>query len=473
MKYDNPLYLSAIKQSLVSVVLNYIAPPLYLRGYDVDSLHRVWNRYELMLKMVIESTDIDTINQEIAEYDAFFQEHVEPDVWKNSLTIELMNGIQKNIKDMIDNELNKAGLWSKMKVNIAGYIIRAFAKSPILLKSPVPSYDYFNEAFNFCQKYNINGLSFSLLEPYSENYFYDLNALFESFIKTTGYPLDLISLNGTLNLKLNNTTDFTINKKQDREQFESLGYFSADKNSKQITGDMTLMIRAIHDNRMLEVLIHEHTHALDYFIGKKIAVSENTENAFLFSNAQESLLDKYDFLTEEYRNVLFKSYDFENKTTLSQYECNATFGYATDALIMRMFSQFYGRDSEELKEMMYYSPVIFEDIKDRLLGKTEGESAYADLKLLFNQPTSFIDNIVAHHISEIKIILFSSDMQLKCFYMTPNNKAERGFDAPHDHYSYFLSIEERFANAVALSAIHNDTEVMEAVKDLWQEAVKL
>lgn len=473
MKYDNPLYLSAIKQSLLSVILNHTAPPLYLRGYDVDRLHHIWNRYELMLKLVIESHDMDTINQEIIEYNHFFKEHISPSIWRSPLTSEMMISIQQNIKNMIDDELNKAGLWSKIKLNMAGYLIRTFTKDPVLLKSPVPSYDYFNEAFNFCQRYNIHGLSFSLLEPYSEHYFDDLSLLFDSFEKRTGYPLELISLNGTLNIKLNNTSDFTINEHQDREQFESMGYFLADKESEHITGDMTLMIKSLSDERMLEVLVHEHTHALDYFIGKKVAINEKTQDVFLFSNAQESLLKKYTSLTEKYRNVLFKSYDFESEKTLSQYECNATFGYATNALIMRMFSQFYGRESHELKEMLHYSPVIFEDIKQRLLGKTDKENAYGDLKLLFNQSTDFIDTLVAHHINEIKIILFSSDMHLKCFYMTPNNKAERGFDAPFNHYSYFLSIEERFANAVALSAVHNDVEVMDAVKQLWKESIKL
>lgn len=473
MKYDNPLYLSAIKQSLLSVILNHTAPPLYLRGYDVDRLRSVWNRYELMLKMVIESHDMDTINQEIIEYNSFFKEHIPSNMWRSPLTSELMSSIQQNIQEMIDDELNKAGMWSKIKLNMAGYLIRAFSKSPALLKSPVPSYDYFNEAFNFCQKHNINGLSFSLLEPYSEHYFDDLNSLFESFSKRTGYSLELISLNGTLNIKLNNTSDFTINEYQDREQFESMGYFIADKDSECITGDMTLMIRSLNEERMLEVLVHEHTHALDYFIGKKVAKNEKIEDAFLFSSAQEALLKKYTSITEKYRNVLFKSYDFGNKDVLSQYECNATFGYATNALVMRMFSQFYGIESYELKKMIHYSPVIFEDIKKRLLGKTDKENAYADLKRLFNQSTDFIDTLVAHHITEIKIILFSSDMHLKCFYMTPNNKAERGFDAPFNHYSYFLSIEERFANAVALSAAHNDVEVMDAVKELWRESVKL
>jgi len=473
MKYDNPLYLSAIKQSLLSVILNHTAPPLYLRGYDVDRLHSIWHRYELMLKMVIESHDMDTINQEVVEYNSFFKEQIPPSIWRNPLTSEVMMNIQQNIKEAIDNELNKAGIWSKIKLNMAGYLIRTFAKSPTLLKSPVPLYDYFNEAFNFCQKHNINGLSFSLLEPYSEHYFDDLNALFESFSKMTGYPLELISLNGTLNIKLNNTSDFLINEHQDREQFESMGYFLADKESEWITGDMTLMIRSLNEDRMLEVLAHEHTHALDYFIGKKVAQNEKIDDSFLFSSAQASLLEKYSSLTEKYRNVLFKSYDFGNEKALSQYECSATFGYATNALVMRMFSQFYGRESHELKEMVHYSSIIFEDIKKRLLGETDKENAYTDLKLLFNQSTDFIDTLVAHHISEIKIILFSSDMRLKCFYMTPNNKAERGFDAPYNHYNYFLSIEERFANAVALSAVYNDTEVMDAVKELWKESIKL
>lgn len=122
----------------------------------------------------------------------------------------------------------------------------------------------------FCQKYGLNGLSFSLHEPYNENYFSDLSLLFEKFKAYTGYEKEQLGLNNSINIRLNNTRDFNISNNEDSKEYQSLGYFVADKSNSNITGDLTLMIQSLNnDEQILEVLIHEHTHAMDFYIGKR------------------------------------------------------------------------------------------------------------------------------------------------------------------------------------------------------------
>lgn len=469
MNNSNPIYIKAIKNNMLSVAVNYMVPPLYLANMDTDSLKSVWSRFELLLKMILESPTIESIIHEVREYDDFLENHIGSDLWINYFNAERVEELIKAVKEFVDTEEKKKGYLSKIKTDIMGMLIKPFIKNPILVKSVIPDYSYFNEAYNFCQKYGLHGLSFSLHEPYNENYFNDLAILFEQFKAYAGYEKEQLGINQTLNIRLNNTNDFNISNNEDSKDYQSLGYFVADKTNSNVTGDLTLMIRSLNDyERITEVLIHEHAHAMDFYIGKNLPVPENN----LFSSFDEEIISQYSQIKKEYREILFNAYNFDGRDTPSEKDSIFIYKKVIDNLIERMFSPFYKSGSYELLEIKHNSLYLFKDITERVLGMISDKDSYNNIKILFNQPTSLIDEIVLKHLSEIKIILFSSDLKLNCFYPSPTNHAERGFDSSPVHYGYFLSLEERFANAVALGILNNNTKVKESLNRIWKEINK-
>lgn len=463
MNKYNPVYIRSVKNNILAIAINYMVPPLYITDIDIDKLKTVWERYEILLKMILESSTIESLIDEIKEYDFFLSKHIGSNLWINYFDYNKVSDLISTVKELVEKEESKNSIFSKVYTNALGILSKPFIKNPVLTKSIIPSYNYFNEAYNFCEKNGINGLSVGLSEPYNENCFYDLDVLFEKLKEHTGYEKKQIGLNKTLNLRINNTEDFNIKKSGFSEQYQSLGYFVADKSNSNITGDLTLMIRSLNDyDRILEVLIHEHTHAMDFYIGKKIGGE-------LFSSLDEKTMSKYPNIKNEYRNILFSAYNFEDKENLSEQESEKIYNKIIESLIVKMFSPFYDKISYELMEIKHNSMYLFGDIKDRFLGKVSDEESYKNLKVLFNQPTQMIDGIILKHIIEIKTILFSSDMKLKCFYPSPTNHAERGFESPPIYYNYYLSLEERLANAVALGILNNNNKVKESLKKIWEE----
>lgn len=470
MNTSNPIYIKAIKNNMLSIAINYMVPPLYIKNIDTDNLKIIWARFELLLKMILESNTVDSIIEEVREYDDFLEKNLGEHLWINYFNADRVEELIKAVKEFVDNEESKRSYITRLKQNVIGFMSKPFIKNPVLVKSVIPDYSYFNEAYNFCQKYGLHGLSFSLHEPYNENYFYDLTILFEQIKAYCGYEKEQIGLNETLNLRLNNTNDFNLSNNEDAKDYQSLGYFVADKNNSNITGDLTLMIRSLDDyERITEVLIHEHTHAMDFYIGKKLPIAENN----LFSAFDEEIISKYSAIKKEYREILFNAYNFDGRATPSEQDSIFIYKKVIENLIERMFCPFYKQNSYELLELKYNCLHLFKDITERVLGTVNDKDSYNNIKILFNQPTSLIDEIVLKHLSEIKIILFSSDLKLNCFYPSPTNHAERGFDASPVHYGYFLSLEERFANAVALGTLNNNIKVKESLNKIWKEINRL
>lgn len=470
MNNSNPIYIKAVKNNILSIAVNYMVPPLYISNIDTDKIKAVWSRYELLLKMVLECSSIESIIQEVKEYDDFLEKNIGSNLWINYFDSERVNELVIAVKEFVETEEQKQSYLTRLKNNVLGTIYKPFIKNPMLVNSVVPDYAYFNEAYNFCQKYGLNGLSFSLHEPYNENYFKDLSLLFEKFKAYTGYEKEQLGLNNSINIRLNNTKDFNISNNEDSKNYESLGYFVADKSNSHITGDLTIMIRSLNnDEQILEVLIHEHTHAMDFYIGKHIPNVENN----LFSSLDEKTISKYPQIKKEYRKLLFNTYNFNNREVPSEEDSEFIYSKVIENLISRMFSPFYSPASYEFMELKHNSMYLFKDIAERVLGLVDDKHSYNNLKILFNQPTSFIDDLVLKHLSEIKVIMFSSDMKLKCFYPSPTNHAERGFDASPNHYGYFLSLEERLANAVALGILNNNNKVKESLKKIWEEINKI
>lgn len=466
MNNSNPIYIKAVKNNIISIAVNYMVPPLYISNIDTDKIKALWSRYELLLKMILESSSIESIIQEVKEYDDFLENSIGACLWINYFNSDRVKELINAVKEFVENEEQKQSYLTRIKNNVLGSIYKPFVRNPILTKSVIPDYAYFNEAYNFCQKYGLNGLSFSLHEPYNENYFTDLSFLFEKFKAYTGYEKEQLGLNSSLNIRLNNTADFNISNNEDSKEYQSLGYFVADKSNSHVTGDLTLMIRSLSDDeQILEVLIHEHTHAMDFYIGKQIPNVENN----LFSSLDEKIISQYPEIKKEYRNLLFSTYNFDGRELPSEDDSEFIYSKVIEKLIVKMFSPFYNTTSYEFIELKHNSMYLFKDIAERILGVVDDKNSYNNLKVLFNQPTKIIDDIVIKHLSEIKIIMFSSDMKLKCFYSSPTNHAERGFDASPKHYSYFLSLEERLANAVALGILNNNNKVKESLKKIWEE----
>lgn len=466
MNNSNPIYIKAVKNNILSIAVNYMVPPLYISNIDTDKIKAVWSRYELLLKMVLECSSIESMIQEIKEYDNFLEKNIGSNLWINYFDSERVSELVIAVKEFVETEEQKQSYLTRLKNNVLGTIYKPFIKNPILVNSVVPDYAYFNEAYNFCQKYGLNGLSFSLHEPYNEDYFTDLSILFEKFKAYTGYEKEQLGLNNSINIRLNNTNDFNIINNEDSKEYQSLGYFVADKSNSDITGDLTIMIRSLRDDEQtLEVLIHEHTHAMDFYIGKHIPNIENN----LFSSLDEKTISKYTQIKKEYRSILFNTYNFDNRNIPSEADSEYIYSKVIENLISKIFSPFYNPTSYEFMELKYNSMYLFKDIAERVLGLVDDKHSYNNLKVLFNQPTSFIDELVLKHLSEIKVIMFSSDMKLKCFYPCPTNHAEKGFDASPNHYSYFLSLEERLANAVALGILNNNTYVKNSLRKIWIE----
>lgn len=466
MNNSNPIYIKAVKNNILSIAVNYMVPPLYISNIDTDKIKAVWSRYELLLKMLLECSTIESIINEVKEYDDFLEKNIGSHLWINYFDSNRVKELIVAVKEFVENEEQKQSYLTRIKNNVLGTLYKPFVKNPVLNQSVIPDYGYFNEAYNFCQKYGLNGLSFSLHEPYNENYFKDLSLLFEKFKAYTGYEKEQLGLNNSINIRLNNTRDFNISNNEDSKEYQSLGYFVADRSNSHITGDLTLMIQSLNDNeQILEVLIHEHTHAMDFYIGKQIPDVENN----LFSSLDEKIISKYPKIKNEYRKLLFNAYNFDNREIPTEEDSMFIYSKVIENLISRMFSPFYSITSYEFMELKHNSLYLFKDISDRILGVVYDKNSYNNLKVLFNQPTAFIDDIVLKHLSEIKVIMFSSDMKLKCFYSSPTNHAERGFDSSPNHYGYFLSLEERLANAVALGILNNNPKIKESLKKIWNE----
>lgn len=468
---NNPIYIRTIKHNIILVVLNYMAPPLYIKDIEIESLRAVWSRYELLLKMLLESSSEKQIVEEIKDYDDFLSEKIPFNIWSNQFDHNKVNDLIENVYDMVKAEQDKHSLLSKIKFKLSGVLMKPFMKDAVLTKSIVPDYSYFNNAYNICQKYNLHGLSIGLSDPYKEVYFSDIDFLLSLFEVSSGYNKEQIGLNGSLNLRFNNTVDFNM-RENNYSEYQSLGYFIANKDSKDVTGDLTLMIYALNEKeKLLEVLLHEHTHALDYYIGKEVAGVNEDKN--LFSSYNIDYINKFSKIKDCYRTILFSTYNFGATSVPTENESHALYQINISHLIENMFAPYYVGDTYGLQELKYHSEMIFGEIRDRVLARVDDANSYKNLRVLFNHPLKLIDEIVIRYLNEIKIILFSSDMKMNCFYYHPSNHAENGFDSSVQHYNYYLSIEERFANAAALGVINDIKPVKESLKKLWKEINKI
>lgn len=65
MNNSNPIYIKAVKNNILSIAVNYMVPPLYISNIDTDKIKTVWSRYELLLKMLLESSTIESIINEV------------------------------------------------------------------------------------------------------------------------------------------------------------------------------------------------------------------------------------------------------------------------------------------------------------------------------------------------------------------------------------------------------------------------
>ena len=151
-----------------------MVPPLYISNIDTDKIKAVWSRYELLLKMLLECSTIESIINEVKEYDIFLENNIGSHLWINYFDSNRVKELIVAVKEFVENEEQKQSYLTRIKNNVLGTLYKPFVKNPVLNQSVIPDYGYFNEAYNFCQKYGLNGLSFSLHEPYNENYFKDL-----------------------------------------------------------------------------------------------------------------------------------------------------------------------------------------------------------------------------------------------------------------------------------------------------------
>lgn len=76
MNNSNPIYIKAVKNNILSIAVNYMVPPLYISNIDTDKIKAVWSRYELLLKMLLECSTIESIINEVKEYDDFLEKNI-------------------------------------------------------------------------------------------------------------------------------------------------------------------------------------------------------------------------------------------------------------------------------------------------------------------------------------------------------------------------------------------------------------
>ena len=84
-----------------------MVPPLYISNIDTDKIKAVWSRYELLLKMLLECSTIETIINEVKEYDDFLEKNIGSHLWINYFDSNRVKELIVAVKEFVENEEQK------------------------------------------------------------------------------------------------------------------------------------------------------------------------------------------------------------------------------------------------------------------------------------------------------------------------------------------------------------------------------